>query len=553
MPTARSRCHQTDVICANGMGWSPDNRTMYFTESFRYAIFAYDFDAAAGTISNRRVFASLDAKGRGFPDGLTVDAEGHVWSVHNAIGKVVRYTPDGEIERMIELPVPRPCGCTFGGEKLDTLYITTARETLTPEQIAKYPLSGSLFAAEPGVCGLPEAVISPGEDRQHSQESLRPARMTRQLFLGITLIVAAFFCVAVMSAFGKAASGVSTATISFFQSFISLLLFLPWTLRHGLADLKTTQLPLHVARALSGLLSQVLYFWAVKEMSLIDAVLLVNAAPLFIPLVALVWNRTPITPAVGISLLVGFHRRRADHQAGGRTAHESVGADRAVGRALLGDRAGERQQALRPEPARHDPVLLLLHRVAGDAAVCDRQLERRRRRTNGATWSAWACSWPSAQLLIILAYQHATASQIAPFNYSVVIFSGLIGWIVWHNTLDWISGVGILLVCVGGILSILLAPDAKHSARQHARAWAFDQSRDRENFDRRDLRRDLRVIVRVQPHVFGREIGRPEAGGGAAFFEDQRRCSCRGRRRAAVRRRRRRSRRGSRVRRARCR
>ena len=149
-------CHQTDVICANGMGWSPDNRTMYFTESFRYAMFAYDFDAATGTLSNRRVFASLDPKSGGFPDGLTVDAEGHVWSVHNAIGKVVRYTPSGEIERMIELPVPRPCGCIFGGENLDTLYITTARETLTPEQIAKYPLSGSLFAAVPGVRGIAE-------------------------------------------------------------------------------------------------------------------------------------------------------------------------------------------------------------------------------------------------------------------------------------------------------------------------------------------------------------------------------------------------------------
>ena len=157
-PDGTITCHQTNVICpANGMGWSPDNRTMYFTESFRYAIYAYDFDARSGTISNRREFATLDAKGRGFPDGLTVDAEGHVWSVQNAIGKAVRYTPGGEIERVVELPVPRPCGCAFGGEKLDTLYITTARETLTPEQIAKYPLSGSLFAAQPGVRGLPEA------------------------------------------------------------------------------------------------------------------------------------------------------------------------------------------------------------------------------------------------------------------------------------------------------------------------------------------------------------------------------------------------------------
>ncbi len=147
---------QDQVICANGMGWSPDNRTMYFTESFRYAVFAYDFDATAGTITNRRVFAEVDQASGGFPDGLTVDAEGHVWSVHNAVGRVVRYTPDGRIERTIELPVPRPCGCTFGGEGFDTLYITTACETLTPEQLAKFPLSGSLFAAKPGVRGLAE-------------------------------------------------------------------------------------------------------------------------------------------------------------------------------------------------------------------------------------------------------------------------------------------------------------------------------------------------------------------------------------------------------------
>jgi sugar lactone lactonase YvrE len=153
-------CHQTDVICANGMGWSPDNRVMYFTESFRYAVFAYDFDVAAGTLSNRRVFASLDPKSGGFPDGLTVDAESYVWSVHNAIGKVVRYTPTGEIEREVVLPVPRPCGCIFGGEKLDTLYITTARETLTPAQIAQYPLSGSLFAAVPGVRGIAEPLFA---------------------------------------------------------------------------------------------------------------------------------------------------------------------------------------------------------------------------------------------------------------------------------------------------------------------------------------------------------------------------------------------------------
>ena len=88
------------------------------------------------------------------PDGLTVDAEGGVWSVHNAVGRVVRYTAAGKIDRVVQLPVPRPCGCAFGGANLDVLYVTTARETMTADQLAKAPLSGSLFAVTPGVRGL---------------------------------------------------------------------------------------------------------------------------------------------------------------------------------------------------------------------------------------------------------------------------------------------------------------------------------------------------------------------------------------------------------------
>src|SRR5262245_1917616 len=109
-----------------------------------------------------------------------------------------------------------------------------------------------------------------------------------------------------MSAFGKAVSHVPTAVVGFFQSSISLALFLPWVLRHGIADVRTNQFPLHIVRAMSGLLSQLLYFWAVHTMQLVDAVLLVNAAPLFIPIVAFLWNRTSITWPVALSLLIGF-------------------------------------------------------------------------------------------------------------------------------------------------------------------------------------------------------------------------------------------------------
>lgn len=147
---------QDQVCCSNGTGWSPDGRTMYYTESFRYGIFAYDFDPASGEIANRRMFTTLDPDAGGFPDGLTVDAEGHVWSAQPVYGRLVRYDPAGKIECIVEMPVSRPTSCMFGGDDLDVLYITTARETLTPAQIAEEPLAGGLLAIDPGVRGLPE-------------------------------------------------------------------------------------------------------------------------------------------------------------------------------------------------------------------------------------------------------------------------------------------------------------------------------------------------------------------------------------------------------------
>lgn len=154
-----TRMHE-GVACANGLDWSPDSRVMYFTESFAYRVWAFDFDARAGAIDHPRVFAEVDRATGAFPDGLTVDAEGFVWSVHNAVGRLARYAPDGRLDRVIDMPVPRPCGCAFGGPALDTLYVTSAQETMTAEQIARYPLSGSLFSLQPGVRGLPESTFA---------------------------------------------------------------------------------------------------------------------------------------------------------------------------------------------------------------------------------------------------------------------------------------------------------------------------------------------------------------------------------------------------------
>jgi sugar lactone lactonase YvrE len=146
---------QEHVICSNGSGWSPNGRKMYYTESFRYTICVFDFDPETGAISNRRPFATLDSNSGGFPDGLTVDADGFVWSNVVGLGQIHRYDPQGKLERIVQLPVPRATDCTFGGPHLRTLYVTTARETMTADALAAAPLSGSLFAIDCDMRGLP--------------------------------------------------------------------------------------------------------------------------------------------------------------------------------------------------------------------------------------------------------------------------------------------------------------------------------------------------------------------------------------------------------------
>lgn len=139
---------------SNGLGWSPDDRTMYHTDSHTGVITAYDYDIEAGVPSNPRPFV-VDQLPE-VPDGLTVDADGCVWGVKWDGWNVVRYTPDGRIDREVRLPVQQPTSCAFGGAELDVLFVTSAREGLSPEALAEQPLAGSVFAIDVGAQGLPE-------------------------------------------------------------------------------------------------------------------------------------------------------------------------------------------------------------------------------------------------------------------------------------------------------------------------------------------------------------------------------------------------------------
>jgi sugar lactone lactonase YvrE/DNA-binding IclR family transcriptional regulator len=140
---------------SNGLGWSPDDRRFYFTDSGTRRIYVYDYDIETGAVAGRRTFVALP-EGMGVPDGLAVDAEGFVWSAQWDGWCVTRYDPDGRVDRVINLPVPRPTSCAFGGPDLSTLYITSARIRLSAQQLAEAPLSGSVFALATATRGLPE-------------------------------------------------------------------------------------------------------------------------------------------------------------------------------------------------------------------------------------------------------------------------------------------------------------------------------------------------------------------------------------------------------------
>jgi sugar lactone lactonase YvrE len=142
----------TGFTISNGLGWSPDDTRFYFTDSAARTIYVYDYDIDTGAIANRRVFAQL-AEGVGTPDGLSVDSEGFVWSAHWDGWCITRYDPDGKVDRVLNLPVPRPTSCTFGGPNLDILYVTSARIRLSAHQLAEAPLSGGVFAIRAGVRG----------------------------------------------------------------------------------------------------------------------------------------------------------------------------------------------------------------------------------------------------------------------------------------------------------------------------------------------------------------------------------------------------------------
>ncbi|MEU4042857.1 SMP-30/gluconolactonase/LRE family protein [Streptomyces antibioticus] len=144
-----------DVTVSNGTGWSPDGTRMYYIDSPTRRIDVFDVDPADGRVSHRRPFAEIE-EGAGFPDGLTVDADGCVWVALWDGAAIRRYTPTGTLDRAIPLPTPRVTACAFGGPALTDLYVTTARVGLD----SPHPLAGSLLVIPNAGRGLPQPAFA---------------------------------------------------------------------------------------------------------------------------------------------------------------------------------------------------------------------------------------------------------------------------------------------------------------------------------------------------------------------------------------------------------
>jgi L-arabinonolactonase len=147
---------ESGLVVQNGLAWSPDGRRMYLSDSHPSVnrVWSFDYDRDSGLPGNRRLFVDMSKHG-GRPDGAAVDADGCYWICANDAGTVLRFTPEGKLDRRLPVPTAKPTMCAFGGPKLDTLFVTSIRPR-DPELLKQQPLGGALFALWPGVQGLPE-------------------------------------------------------------------------------------------------------------------------------------------------------------------------------------------------------------------------------------------------------------------------------------------------------------------------------------------------------------------------------------------------------------
>lgn len=289
----------------------------------------------------------------------------------------------------------------------------------------------------------------------------------RSLSRGILLITAAFFCSAVMGAFAKAAAGVPPLVILTLQYGISFLVFVPNAIELGPANLKTQHFWLQLFRSIAGSSCQLLFFMAVRSIPLLDAMLLSNAAPLFIPLVVYVWFRKTVRPLVWVSLLIGLAGIMMIIKPGPEVVRNPASLIALVAGFLSAVALVATNKLAETER----PARILIYNFGLSTLLLLPLAAWAWKPINAKQWVLLlgvGVTYAATQYLIILAYRYADAAQLSPFNYTVVIFSGLLGWWFFGNVPGPTALIGTALICAGGVLSI----EAGHT-EGHGHAFGY--------------------------------------------------------------------------------
>jgi drug/metabolite transporter (DMT)-like permease len=269
---------------------------------------------------------------------------------------------------------------------------------------------------------------------------------------GILLITTAFFCAAAMSTLSKAAASVPPLLILFLQYSISFLVFVPSGIKAGPGILRTNHFWLHFFRSTAGSACQLLFFVSVKSLPLMDSVLLSNAAPLFIPLIIYVWFRKSVQPLVWLSLFVGLLGIVLIIKPGPQMFQNPA----SLIALLAGFFSALALVATNKLAETETPTRILLYNFGISTVLLVPLCLWAWKPLHGKEWLLLlgvGGFYALTQYFIILAYHYASAAEISPFNYTVVIFSGLLGWLFFGNVPDRVALLGTLLICAGGILS----------------------------------------------------------------------------------------------------
>ncbi len=279
----------------------------------------------------------------------------------------------------------------------------------------------------------------------------------QNLPLGVLAISTAFFFSALTGVLSKLMHGVSPVLIVFFQYAVSAVLFLPLALRGGWRSLHTPHLPMLAVRSISGSLAQLLYFASLRKLSLLNASLLSNASPLFIPVIVWIWLKKPVSAVVWGSLAVGLAGVILVIHPSAQMFH-----DPATLIALASSIFSAIGLVTTNQLTKTDPPFRILAYNFGISTVLLIPV---------AVWLwqplhlrqtmlliALGLCFAATQWLIIEAYRFGSATQLSPFNYTVVIFSGLLGWLVFGTVPGLSAILGTLLICSGGIASVESGP-----------------------------------------------------------------------------------------------